>query len=57
MSDIGVNGVPRDCVTSLLREAKEIRDYVLSGEADFSQAIMRIDEWRCRAAPFLEAKN
>jgi len=57
MNSFGVNGCSRDCVESLLREAKEIRDYVLSGEADYSQAIMRIDEWRSRAAPFLEAKN
>jgi len=46
--------VDEDLIQELVREADEIQRYVLSGEADYRQAINRIDEWQIRAAPVLE---
>jgi len=44
-------------VLKLLDEADSIRDYVLSGEADYQHAIDLIDAWQRKATPILEARR
>lgn len=46
--------VVEDLIQELIREADEIQKYVLSGKADYRQAVNRIDLWQIRAAPVLE---